>query len=265
MPKPEAGDRRDGIRERCIVAVLCAATHGAALAQGGPPMLADDPETPGPGAWEINTAYTELRTNQEHLRSLPHVDFNYGVGERIQLKLESGWVFADAPDGVKSGLDDVLLGVKWRFLDQEHAGLNVSVYPQLQVSNGTGSVARGVATPGPNLLLPVEVSHEMGRVKLVGEAGYQRFHTEDSEWVVGALAAVEVTDKLELMAEVRNFSTRLLNRGDTIVNVGLRQDLGNRLKLLASIGTGLTNTPGATSFIAYVGIQVILGDDKRAQ
>src|SRR5581483_407243 len=97
------------------------------------PMLTDDPETPGARNWEINTAYTEQRTNEEHHRSFPHVDFNYGLGEHIQLKFETGWVFADAPDGVRSGLDDSLLGVKWRFLDQECAGFNMSVYPQLQV------------------------------------------------------------------------------------------------------------------------------------
>src|SRR6476659_8902604 len=88
-----------------VVALLCwfgPLTSEPSLAQGGPPMLTDDPETPGARRWEINTAYTELRTNQEHLRSFPHVDINYGLGEHIQLKFETGWVFADSPDGVKS-------------------------------------------------------------------------------------------------------------------------------------------------------------------
>jgi hypothetical protein len=68
---------------------------------------------------------------------------------------------------------------------------------------------------------------------------------------------------LELLAEVRNFSDKFLNRGDLIVNVGLRQALGSRFKLLAAVGTGLTNSPGATSFIAYLGIQMLLGEDKK--
>jgi hypothetical protein len=29
------------------------------------------------------------------------------------------------------------------------------------------------------------------------------------------------------------------------------------------VGTGLTNTPGATSFIAYLGIQMLLGKEKK--
>jgi hypothetical protein len=139
----------------------------------------------------------------------------------------------------------------------------MSVYPQLQVENGTGSVARGIAQPGPNLFLPVEIARDFGKTKLVGEIGYQYFHAPQNEWVVGTLGALQVSDALELMAEVRSYSQNFLNRGDVIVNVGLRQALNSRFKLLASVGTGVTNGPDATSFIAYLGIQLALGEDKK--
>jgi hypothetical protein len=225
-------------------------------------MLTDDPGTPGSGAWEINAAYLEQRTQQELLRSFPHVDFNYGLGERIQLKYETGWVFAETPQGsgVKSGLDDSLLGVKWRFLDQKPSGVDMSVYPQLQVENSTGSVARGVAEAGPNLFLPVEISHNFGKKSLVGEIGYQYFRAQENEWVVGVLGALEVSNDLELLAEVRSYSERLLSRGDVVVNLGLRRALSSKVKLLASAGTGLTNGPGTTTFIAYLGVQLLLGE-----
>jgi hypothetical protein len=250
---------------KLVVAVILVASAPSLFAQGGPPMLTDDPATPGAGKWEINFAYTEERTTEERLRSFPHVDLNYGLGDSIQLKFETGWVFADSPDGVKSGLDDSLLGLKWRFLDQDRMGFNMSVYPQLEVENNTGSASRGIASPGPNLFLPVEVSHEFGKLKLVGEVGDQYFRGETNEWVVGLLGAVQASDSLELMAELRNFSEQFLNRGDLVVNVGFRQRLSERFKLLASIGTGLTNTPGSTSFVAYLGIQLLLGDNNKAQ
>jgi hypothetical protein len=227
-------------------------------------MLADDPGTPGSGAWEINAAYLEQRTRQERLRSFPHIDFNYGLGDRIQLKYETGWVFADVPGaGAKSGLDNSLLGVKWRFLDQERSGLDMSVYPQLQAENSTGSVARGIAEPGPTLFLPVEISRDFGKTKLIGEIGYQYFRAQENEWVVGILGALEVSENLELLAEVRSSSEKLLNRADVVANVGLRQSLSSRFKLLASVGTGVTNGLEAPSFIAYLGIQLVLGEDKK--
>ena len=71
-----------------------------------------------------------------------------------------------------------------------------------------------------------------------------------------------MSDDLELLAEVRSFSQNFLDRGDVVLNIGLRQALGSRFKLLASVGTGLTNTPGATSFIAYLGIQLLLGESR---
>ena len=244
--------------------VLCLGSVRPSFAQGGPPMLTDDPGTPGSGVWEINVAYQEQRTPQEWLRSLPHLDFNYGLGERIQLKFETGWVFVKAPDGaVSSGLDDSLLGVKWRFLDQARSGVDMSVYPQLQVENPTDSVAKGIAEPGPNFFLPVEIAHDFGGLRLVGEIGYQYFHAQQNEWVAGVLGSLQVSDTLELLAEVRSFTEKPLNRGEVLVNVGLRRALGSRFKLLASAGTGVTGGPQATSFIAYLGVQLVLGDDEK--
>jgi hypothetical protein len=245
-----------------ITVVLCFSSVPSSFAQGGPPMLTDDPGTPGSGVWEINFAYVEQRNGAERLRSFPHVDFNYGVGEHIQLKYETGWLLSDAPDGsgVKSGLDDSLLGLKWRFLDQERSGLSMSVYPQLQVENSTDSVARGIAEPGPNLFLPLEVGYDFGRTKLIGELGYQYFRTRENEWVVGILGALQVSEALELMAELRSFSENFPNRGDVVVNLGLRRALNPTIKLLASVGTGLTNGPDTPTLIAYVGVQLMLGE-----
>jgi len=40
-----------------IAVVPCLCPVPWSFAQGGPPMLTDDPGTPGSGAWEINFAY----------------------------------------------------------------------------------------------------------------------------------------------------------------------------------------------------------------
>ena len=166
------------------------------FAQGGPPMLTDDPGTPGADVLEINLSYIEQKTRRERLRNLPHVDFNYGLGEHIQLKYETNWLLSDAPDGggTKSGLDNSLFGVKWRFLDEDHSGLDVSFYPQLELDTFTGSVSRGLAEPGPNLFLPLEFARDFGQIKLVGEVGYQYLRTREDEWIVGVLGAKQIND-----------------------------------------------------------------------
>ena len=249
---------------RATLASLFVLSPAMLYAQGGPPMLTDDPDTPGSGHWEINTAYTVERTELEQIQSFPHIDVNYGLGERIQLKYETGWVYASVPDaGTQSGLDNSLLGVKWRFLDQPEAGFNMSVYPQLRLENSTGSVARGIASPAPDLLLPVEVSRDFGQLGLVGELGYQYLRSEPNQWVYGLLCAFSVSEDLELMSEVHGIGPQLLTHSDAVLNVGGRLRLGARLKLLASVGTGLTSGPNSINFIAYVGIQLLLGPEKK--
>jgi hypothetical protein len=246
----------------------------AAHAQGGPPMITDDPGTPGDGQWEINAAYQEDRTALVRQRSLPHIDLNYGLGDHIQLKYETGYLVVSGVGGIDSvgsvsgsgsggtrrDLDDSLLGVKWRFLDQDKAKFDVSMYPQLDLVNSNRSVRRGVAESGPNLLLPIEVAHAFGSFTLVSEVGYQYSSEIPNEWVAGVLGAFEVTKQLELMAEIHSASEHFLTGGDLVVNVGLRQEIVGHLKLIAAAGTGLRNGTDTTRFVGYLGFQFSTGE-----
>ena len=56
-----------------------------ALAQGGPPLLTDDPGTPGNRNWEINVAYTQDRRPDSNQYDVPILDINYGVGITFNL------------------------------------------------------------------------------------------------------------------------------------------------------------------------------------
>ena len=248
--------RRATLALTCIFADIL-----AAHAQGGPPMITDDPGTPGGGQWEINVAYQEDRTALARERSFPHVDLNYGLGDHIQLKYETGYLVVSGigSDGVRRDIDDSLLGVKWRFLDQDEALVDVSMYPQLDLVNSNHSVRHGVAEPGPNLLLPVEVAHAFGSVSLVGEVGYQYSSERPNQWVAGFLGAFEVTKQFELMAEIHSTSDHFLSGGDLVVNVGLRREIVGHLKLIAAAGTGLRNGTDTTRFVGYLGFQFLTG------
>ena len=58
-------------------------------AQGGPPMITDDPGTPGPRKWEINLAVAWAHRPAETSLDMPAIDLNYGLGERIQPTLQT--------------------------------------------------------------------------------------------------------------------------------------------------------------------------------
>ena len=70
-----------------------------ARGQGGPPLITDDPGTPGPGKWEIQFSFAHERSQNERVYEAPLLDINYGVGERIQLKYEVTYLTVDAGSG----------------------------------------------------------------------------------------------------------------------------------------------------------------------
>ena len=59
-----------------------------ASAQGGPPMITDDPGTPGNGHWENNLAIAFEHRPNEWSIDAPAIDLNYGWGDHIQLTLQ---------------------------------------------------------------------------------------------------------------------------------------------------------------------------------
>src|SRR5215831_17745582 len=101
-PEPTAARpscARKGLRTRWwMVAVrlfVCAgvvATGANTWAQGGPPMVTDDPGTPGDGHWEINLGAIGTRTPGHWEIAAPDADINYGWGVRVQLKVDVPWL-----------------------------------------------------------------------------------------------------------------------------------------------------------------------------
>src|ERR1044072_4034070 len=98
--------------------MLVAAVARVAFGQGGPPMITDDPGTPGSGKWENNFAIAfEHRPNETSIE-VPAIDLNYGIGDRIQLTLQTAPVLLKRGDhGLVGGLGSTEAAVKWRFVD----------------------------------------------------------------------------------------------------------------------------------------------------
>ncbi|QMV18787.1 hypothetical protein GOB94_08905 [Granulicella sp. 5B5] len=116
-------------RTRWLLLVILAILPRLAHAQGGPPFLTDDPETPGNQHWEINYGFIGDRNPGQGAYQVPDFDLNYGLGDRIQLKYELPIAIAETrtstptpatiapPNSIATGLGESLLGVKWRFYE----------------------------------------------------------------------------------------------------------------------------------------------------
>ena len=218
-------------------------------------MITDDPWTLGPGNWEVNVAITAERMPHELVLEAPLVDINYGVGHRLQLKLELPWVLLDA-DGREpiGGPGSPLLGVKWRLLGDTPADLAFSFYPQLEIDAFDRSVERGLVDDGLRLVLPVQLALPVGRVRIGFEAGWTLVESGEDEVLARAVAGTLVTEEVELMAEVASVIHATSTDTDLAFNVGARWELAAAIVLLASGGMERT-ADHESGAIAYVGVQ----------
>src|SRR5207253_11033507 len=152
--------RPGGIGERLnvrasAIALSLAFAARVVFGQGGPPMITDDPGTPGDGKWENNFAIAFEHRPGETAYDVPAIDLNYGVGEHIQLTLQTAPVLLKRNDhGPIGGLGGTEAALKWRFLDQETSGVDMSMFPRVIFNVTQSSVRRGLAEVGTRFQIP---------------------------------------------------------------------------------------------------------------
>ena len=240
-----------------LFAICVAAVPRQAVAQAGPPLLTDDPDTPGNGHWEINVAWTLSQNRTSRLFGTPLLDINYGLGQRLQLKAEVPWlILKDQQTGTQSGIGSTNLGVKWRFLDKNRNGFAISAYPQLEIRTSASSARRGLIEQGAELRLPIEISRELGPITIEAEVGYQFVQREKDELVYGLAVGREINKRLELLAEIHGTAKRDFADYEPIFNVGGRFKMSKHYTLLFSSGRSLRGAAtGQPTLVAYAGWQ----------
>lgn len=229
-------------------------------ALAAPPLVTDDPGTPGPGNWEINTGLAVEKLRNKTTYQAPNLDLNYGVGEHIQLNYSVSWLVLQGDGSTKSGLSDSEAAVKWRFLDQNKQGIDLSVYPRFILNNPTSSADRGIVEKENIFRLPVQIEKKVGAITVNGEFG-RDFHRENAdEWLYGLALNYAEIKGLELLAEVFGTVDNGFSRYKTAFNLGVRYELGKSYSLLASAGRSFRSAPDQPDFLFYGGIQFRFGE-----
>lgn len=239
-----------------LLALMATGLPRVSCAQGGPPMITDDPGTPGPGEWEINIAATGVHHGSSSEVESPLLDINYGIGERIQLKYEVPWVAQRENGRTRSGLGNSLLGVKWRFYDAGERGWQISTYPQVELRNPRSrSAERGLSEEGTGVLLPFELQRKLPAIGINFEAGRELRSRGNDSWFGGVVFGHEMTERVEVMAELHGESADASNESAVAVSIGGRVAVGGIGTLLVSLGRELHNALDERSFFGYVGWQ----------
>ena len=233
--------------------ILCATTSLA-----GPPLITDDPDTPGPNAWEIDVATTSQYSGHAWQLETPLLDINYGLGEHIELTYEIAWdVLVPDDDAARGGLGNSLFGVKWRFLDQTNAWPEVSVYPQIEFNNPTSSVRRGLADNGTSIQLPIEVGHKFGPLDVYAETGYSWNEERPSGGFGGLAAEYELNENTSVMGELHDDFERAFEEDELIFNFGFRQKLTEHISLIGAAGRAIFGpSASAPKFLSYLALEL---------
>jgi hypothetical protein len=249
-----------------------------ASATAGPPLVTDDPGTPGPNQWEINLAYTLENSPATKRVELPLLDLNYGVGERIQLKYEVPYVLSKTgeQDPKNSGFDRSAAGVKWRFRDKskgeksenaegvekveggESGGMALSTYPQYTFKSPVAESARNVDAPTSHeFFLPIEAEESVGKWDFNQELGYRWLEGDTSQIAAGlALTYTIKEDMALLIGEVHAQVPVNFRDAEILVNIGTILVINKFSNLLFSIGRTFNqfgDDPNKT--LLYAGLQ----------
>ena len=242
----------------CALAVFAAGTE-LAVAQGGPPMITDDPGTPGNGKWEINLAIAFEHPTGETSLDLPSIDLNYGIGENIQLTLQTAPVLLKRDDhGPVGGLGGTETAVKWRFLDEEKSGFDVSMFPRIIFNIQSSSARRGLADDGTRFQIPFEVAKTFGRFHADGEFGPVGITVGRSEWLYGIVGGYDVGKTTGLMAECHVTSRMNFTRNVVTLNFGIRQKLSEHCIFIGSLGHEVHEPDDEPlALIGYFGVQLL--------
>lgn len=227
---------------------LCAS--GPAIA--GPPFLTDDPEPTPHGAYEIYT-FVSGSWGQSGEEGAAGVDFNYGGAPDLQLTATVPIAF-EHPDGddLASGLDNVELAAKWRFLHQDDFGLDVAVFPRVFIPSGSS-----LSDNHASLLLPVWAGGDWGDTGAFGGGGcaINRGGASQDYCIAGFTLTHRFAPGLRLGAEVfHQTPDEQGGRHSTILGAGATWDISETLHLLGYAGAQLQHRDINGDGVGYASI-----------
>ena len=245
-------------RSRNLIAVvLWFVALNIARGQGGPPMITDDPGTPGDGKFEINLAIAFEHRPNETSFDAPAIDINYGLGDRIQLTLQGGPALLKRSDrGAIGGLGGTEAAVKWRFIDDQKTGVSISMFPRVIFNISQSSVRRGLAEDGTRFQIPLQFAKAFPGFDLDLEWGPLVGTVGPAQWLYGIVVAVDVSKTAALMAELHGTSRTNFSDDELAVNVGIRQKLSEHCIFIGSLGHELRSRE-ARALIGYAGVQFV--------
>ena len=202
----------------------------------GPPYLSDDPEPTDYGHFEIYT-FVDGVTSRDGTQGESGIDFNYGGAPDLQLTAVVPLAYNERG---QTGIGNIELAAKYRFLHQSDDGLDVAIFPRLFLPSGSPTIGDN----HPSVLIPVWLERDFGKWPIFGGGGcvFNRSGAARNFCLGGFTISREVIDGLHLGAEIFHQGADTAGgSAATILGGGLTYDISDHYHLVAYWGPGLQN------------------------
>lgn len=236
-----------------------------------PPLVVDDPGVPDKGQYEINLTTQADYSKQQQTFDFLFVDANYGVVPKIlghelptQVKFEFPLSGAKTNgDHLQVGIGTAAFGLKFNFYDNEHTGLSLAFYPQIEFAiTGATAVERNLAEVGQTLALPLLVKKEFRYFTLVANGAVNESFGDPDRNTTGALGVGlgrDISRYTAVMAEIHGESAFDFKRERlVVVNFGAMRRLQDNVILYANIGHSLVSDEVPGHLYVGAGVKFLL-------
>jgi hypothetical protein len=227
--------------------LVIALSFSAVPALAGPPYVTDDAEPTDLGLFEIY-AFTGGTTARDGTSGAGGIDFNYGGARDLQLTAVVPFEY-DGPG--RTGIGNIELAAKYRFLHQDDFGWDVAVFPRVFLP----SASRDAGDKHGSFLLPIWVEKDFGKWSAFGGGGCALNNGDGGRnyCLEGWVVTRELTPALHLGVEVYHQSAGTRGgRETTGLGFGATYDLSENYHLMASAGPGIENAAGTDRATWYV-------------
>lgn len=242
---------RRSIAPSLISACVLLAATSPCLA--GPPFLTDDPV---PVDYRHNEFYVFGTLDHADGASAitgPAIEYNRGIAPNTQFHIVLPYAWNVPAEGATAtGLGDIELGIKYRFVNADDGSWQVGTFPMIELA--TGSARRGLGNGRTWYRLPLWVQKTAGSWTFDGGGG----------WIVnpapgmynasfgGALAQYTFDPRWTLGVELfRQNALAADQPGYTVLNAGGYLNFSKNFSLLFSAGGSVA---GARHTVAYLGL-----------
>jgi hypothetical protein len=208
---------------------------GTGPALAGPPYLSDDPDPTDYQHFEIY-AFGQGTQTAAGMAGAGGIDFNYGGAPDLQLTAVLPLEY-DETGG--TGLGNVELAAKYKFLHQEDTGWDVAVFPRVFLPS-----ISSLGDDHAAFMLPFWAQKDVGKWSMFGGGGcvLNRGGGSQDYCFAGWAVTREVADGFRLGAELyHQGADEIGGKVSTTLGFGATYDLDAHHHLLTWYGPGLEN------------------------